>query len=84
MAFYKRYRKVQNDEQVCMQLENMKQKKNEKVEVYHEKLLKLANSLQQKTIDGFLTIVFKSRLQPYLHVPIVGMKKKKLCSNIRK
>jgi hypothetical protein len=39
----------------------MKQEKNERVEVYYERLLKLANSLQQKTIDKLLTIIFKFR-----------------------
>jgi hypothetical protein len=56
----------------------MKQEKNEKVEVYYERLLKLANSLQHKTIDSFLTIVFRSGLQPYLHVAAVSMKRKTL------
>jgi hypothetical protein len=46
------------------------------VDVYYEILLMLANSLQHKTIDNFLTIIFKTRLQPYLCVAIVGMKKK--------
>ncbi len=40
----------------------MKQENNEKVEVYYERLLMLANSFQHKRIDSFLTIVFKSRL----------------------
>jgi hypothetical protein len=39
----------------------MKQEKNERVEVYYERLLKLANSLQQKTIDKLLTTIFKFR-----------------------
>ncbi len=52
----------------------MKQKKNERVDVYYERLLKLANSLQHKTTNGFITIIFKSGLQPYLKVKI-GMKK---------
>jgi hypothetical protein len=56
----------------------MKQKKNEKVEVYNDRLLKLANNLQHKTIDNFLTIVFRSRLQPYLCVTIIGMKRETL------
>jgi hypothetical protein len=56
----------------------MKQENNEKVEVYYERVLKLANNLQHKTTNGFLIIVFKSRLQPYLHVPTIGMKKKTL------
>jgi hypothetical protein len=58
LAFCKRYRKVQNDEQVYLQLKNMKHDKNERVELYYETLLKLANSLQHKTIDSFSTIVF--------------------------
>jgi hypothetical protein len=45
LVFCKRYRKVQNDEQVYLYLKNMKHEKNERVEVYYEKLLKLANSL---------------------------------------
>jgi hypothetical protein len=52
----------------------MKQEKNERVEVYYERLLKFANNLQHKTTNNFLTIVFISKLQPYLHVTIVGMK----------
>jgi hypothetical protein len=45
LAFSKRYRKVQNDEQVHLQLKNMKHEKDERVKVYYERLLKLANSL---------------------------------------
>ncbi len=78
LAFCKRYKEVQNDEQAYLQLKNMKQEKNERVEVYYERLLKLFNNLQQKTTNSFLTIVFKSRLQPYLRVAIAGMKRKNL------
>jgi hypothetical protein len=53
----------------------MKHEKNERVEVYYERLLKLANNLQHMIIDSFLTIVFKSGLQPYLCVTIIGIKK---------
>jgi hypothetical protein len=56
----------------------MKQEKNERMEVYYERLLKLANSLQHKTTNNFLAIVFISGLQPYLRVAIVGMKRKTL------
>jgi hypothetical protein len=38
----------------------MKQKKNERVEVYYERLLKLTNSLQHKTTYEFLDY--------YLHI----------------
>jgi len=40
------YKKFQNDEQVYLKLKNMKHENNERVEVYYERLLKLANSLQ--------------------------------------
>jgi hypothetical protein len=46
----------------------MKPKKNERMEVYYERLLKLANNLQHKATNNFLTIVFKFGLQPYLRV----------------
>jgi hypothetical protein len=49
----------------------MKQAKNESVEVYYERLLKLANSLQHKQ-----HLIFKSGLQPFLHVETTCMKKK--------
>jgi len=78
LAFCKRYQKVQNDEQVYLYLKNMKQEKNERVEVYHERLLKLATSLQHNTTNSFLTTVFKYGLQPYLHVATTGMKGKTL------
>jgi hypothetical protein len=61
----------------------MKQDKNERVEVYYERLLKLTNNLQHKTIDNSIITIFRSRLQTYTHVAIVGMKKKP-CNNIRK
>jgi hypothetical protein len=53
----------------------MKQEKNEIVEVYYERLLKLANSFQHRTTNSFLIIVFKSRLQPYLRVATINMKR---------
>jgi hypothetical protein len=53
----------------------MKQEKNERMEVYYERLLKLANSFQHKTTNSFLTIVFRSRLQPYLCVATTSMKR---------
>ncbi len=37
----------------------MKHEKNERVEVYYERLLKFANRLQHKPTDSFLTIVFR-------------------------
>jgi hypothetical protein len=56
----------------------MKQEKNERVEVYYERLLKLVNNFQHKTIDSFLITIFKFGLQPYLHVTIASMKRKTL------
>jgi hypothetical protein len=45
------------------------------MEVYYEKLLKLANSLQHKITYNFLIIILKSRLQPYLRVTTTCMKR---------
>jgi len=45
------------------------------VEIYYERLLKLANNLQHKTTNSFLITIFKSGLQPHLHVIITGMKR---------
>jgi hypothetical protein len=56
----------------------MKQEKNEKVEVYYERVLKLANNLQHKTTHSSLTIVFRFGLQPNLCVKTTSMKRKKL------
>ncbi len=56
----------------------MKQEKNERVEVCYERLLKLANNLEHKTIDSFMTTLFRSGLQPYLCVAIASMKRKTL------
>jgi hypothetical protein len=53
----------------------MKQEKNERMEVYYERLLKLANSFQHMTTNSFLITIFKFGLQPYLHVAIAGMKR---------
>jgi hypothetical protein len=56
----------------------MKDDNNERVEVYYERLLKLANNLQHKTINSFLIIIFKYGLQPYLHVTKASTKKETL------
>jgi len=59
----------------------MKHEKNERMEVYYERLLKLANNLQYKTTYSFLTTIFKSGLQLYLRVTTIGMKKETLQQN---
>jgi hypothetical protein len=56
----------------------MKHEKNERVEVYYERLLKLVNSLQHKPTNNFLTTIFKFGLQPYLHVGTTSMKRETL------
>ncbi len=48
------------------------------MEVYYERLLKLANNLQHKIINSFLTTIFRIGLQPYMCVAIIGMKEKTL------
>jgi hypothetical protein len=49
-----------------------------RMEIYYKRLLKLTNNLQHKTTNNFLTIIFRSGLQPYLHVTTIGMKRKSL------
>jgi hypothetical protein len=51
---------------------------NGRMEVYYERLLKLASSLQDMTTNNFQTTIFRSELQPYLRVTTTGMKKETL------
>jgi hypothetical protein len=53
----------------------MKQDNNERMEVYYERLLKLANSLQHETTKKFLATIFRFGLQPYLCIAIANMKR---------
>ncbi len=57
------------------EVEKHEQEKNKKMEIYYDRLLKLANNLQHKTINSFFIIIFKSGLQPYMCVPTIGLKK---------
>jgi hypothetical protein len=67
-AFCKKFKIVKNDEEVYMQLQNIQQEIVEPIEVYYERLLKLANYLQVKLIDVFLTIVLIIGLLPYIRL----------------
>jgi len=69
---------VKHDEEVYMQLQNIQQQTAKCVEVYYKHLLKLANCLHVRTIDVFLTIVFKACLLPYLRLTTISMKKNAL------
>jgi hypothetical protein len=57
-----------------MELKNMKQEETKRMEVYYEKIQKLAHGLQIPTIDSFLTTMFKASLQSYLKIAIVKVK----------
>ncbi len=76
-AFCKQFKIVKNDEEVYMQLQNIQQEIVEPIEVHYERLLKLANYLQVKVIDVFLTIVLRIGLLPYLRL-ITSMKRNTL------
>jgi len=58
VVFYKCYQKVQKIEQVYMALKVIKQTLNEKVEVYYECILKLANCLNHKANNSLFTTFF--------------------------
>jgi len=73
-AFYKRHQKIQNDEQIYMELKNIKQEETKKVEVYYEWIQKLAHGLQILTTNSFLTTMFKAGLQSYFIIATTRMK----------
>lgn len=58
-----------------MALRVIKQALDEKVQVYYECILKLANCLNQKANDSLPTTFFRLRLVPYLQVTTARMKR---------
>ncbi len=56
----------------------MKYEETERVEVYYERIQKLAHGLQVATIDSFLTIVFRVGLESYLRITTTRMKRSTL------
>jgi len=61
-----------------MELKNMKHEEIERVEVYYERIQKLAHGLQIPTTNSFLTIVFRVSLQSYFKIAIARMKRSTL------
>jgi hypothetical protein len=57
-----------------MELKNMMQKETKRVEVYYERIQKLAHGFNIPTINNFLIIVFKAGLQSYFIIATIGMK----------
>jgi len=55
-----------------MELKNMKQEETKRVEIYYERIQKLAHGLQVPTTN--LTIVFRVGLQSYLKITTIKMK----------
>jgi hypothetical protein len=53
---------MKNNKKVYMQLRSLQRQIGEQMEVYYEHLVKLANCLQVKVVDMFLTTIFKSSL----------------------
>ncbi len=62
---FKRYWKVQIDEQMYMALRIIKQGGGKKAEVYYECILKLVNCFEHQAYDSLLTTFFRLGLQPY-------------------
>jgi hypothetical protein len=73
-TFCKLFIIVKNNEEVYIQLHNIKQQTTKCVEVYYEHLLKLVNCLHVRAIYVFLTTIFRASLLPYLKLAIAGMK----------
>ncbi len=80
-AFYKCHQKTQNDEQIYMELKNIKQEETKKVEVYYEWIQNLAHGLQILTTNSFLTTLFKVGLQSYFIIATTRMKQSTLKQN---
>ncbi len=74
-AFCKCHQKIQNNNQIYMELKNMKHEGIKRVEVYYGWIQKLVHGLQIPTIDNFLTIVFRANLQSYLRITTARMKR---------
>jgi len=53
----------------------MKQKEIERVEVYYERIQKLAHGLQVPTTNSFVTIVFRAGPQSHLTIVTTRMKR---------
>jgi len=45
------------------------------MEVYYERLLKVANNWKTPTTNSFLITIFKFELWSYLHITTIGMKR---------
>jgi hypothetical protein len=56
--FCKCHQKTQNNEQIYMVFKNIKQGETKQVEVYYERIQKLAHGLQTPTTCSFFTIMF--------------------------
>jgi hypothetical protein len=61
-----------------MELKNMKQKETKRVEVYYERIQKLAHGLQVPTTYSFLNIMFRMGLQSYFIITTIRMKRSTL------
>jgi hypothetical protein len=72
-AFCKHHQKTQNDEQIYMELKNMKQEETKRVKVYYKRIQKMAHDLQVPTTYNFLTTMFKVGLQSYFKIVIARM-----------
>ncbi len=61
-----------------MQLKNIQQQTFEHAEVYYESLLKLVNYLQFRTIDVFVTTIFRAGSLPYQKLTTKSLKRNTL------
>jgi hypothetical protein len=62
------------NEKVYMELRNLQQQVGEWAKVYYEHLLQVTNCLHVRTINVFITTIFRTSLLPYLTLATKGMK----------
>jgi hypothetical protein len=74
-TFCKRRHKMQNHKQIYTKLKNIKHGNIERVKVYYDGIHKLVHGLQTPTINIFLANVFHAKLQSYLRITTIVMKR---------
>ena len=72
-AFRKRYRMINSEEKAYKQLHQLIQQPRKKIEVYYERLMKIANLLEMKHDDHSFITYFRLGLLPHLKIATVGM-----------
>ena len=78
IAFRKRFRMINSEEEAYKQLHRVTQQPREKVEAYYERLMKIANLLKMNHDDRSLITYFRLGLLSHFKIATAGMAKSTL------